>query len=188
MKKYITTTFIVFAAFAANAQVSIGGKQSVEGDNDSTLLDFNSDSKGNKVAGTGANSQGIILPAVDNTANALAATTSYNNGTFLFDKSDKKVKMYENGVWVDLSGEGNDTRLVINTSGESSAEQGAIIGSKTSNAKGILVLEHPEKAMILPRIANPHTTVKNPYAGMMGYDTVSKSLAVFDGENWHYWK
>jgi hypothetical protein len=59
---------------------------------------------------------------------------------------------------------------------------------KISNAKGVLVLESADKAMILPKITNPHTTVKNPYPGMMCYDLTSKSLAVFDGANWNYWK
>lgn len=186
MTKYITTLFVVFAAYTANAQVSIGGKQSVEGT--STLLDFNSNTSGNKVEGTGANSQGIILPAVTDNTKALAAAATHNNGTFLFDKSDSKVKMYENDKWVELSDAGITTQITDNTSAESTQNQGAIIGSPTSDAKGVLVLESADKAVILPRIANPHTTVKSPYPGMICYDTVSKSLAVFNGEVWNYWK
>lgn len=178
MKKYITSTFVLLAMISANAQVSIGGKQVVEGA--STILDFNS---------TTSNTKGIILPAVDNLTKALPNTnTPNNNGTFLFDKSESKLKMFEKNDWVLLSDTGDKTKLILNTTDESSNEQGAIIGSPTSAAKGVLILESPNKAMILPRINTPHTNVKSPYAGMMCYDTASKSLAVFDGAKWNYWK
>lgn len=185
MKKSIYTLIFCVLATTASAQVSIGGKQSVEGT--TTILDFNSDTDGKKSDGT-ENSLGIILPAVENTTNTLAADTSQNNGTFLFDSSDKKVKMYENETWVALSEAGDNTQITVNNTKESSKDQGAIIGSPSSSAKGVLVLESADKAMILPRIANPHTTVKSPYPGMMCYDTVSKTLAVFNGSVWSYWK
>ena len=177
---------MLFAAFAANAQVSIGGKKSVEGN--STLLDFNSDASGNKVEGTGTNTFGIIVPAVEDLTKVLADAPENNHGTFLFDKNDSKMKMYEDGIWKNLGEAGDKTKLVSNTSAEQTSQHGTIIGSPTSDAKGALILESSNKAMILPRIANPHLTVKSPYAGMMCYDTVSKSLAVFDGANWNYWK
>ena len=159
-----------------NAQVAIG-KESINGT--STLLDFYDQAD---------NFRGIILPAVDNINNALATTPANNNGTFLFDKSDSKIKMYENGAWVVLSDEGNKTQIVNNTTTENTQNQGVIIGSDTSNAKGVLVLESADKALILPHIAKPHETVKSPYPGMMCYDTEGKVLAVFDGKVWNYWK
>lgn len=177
MKKIIfTITFFSLVNFA-NAQVSIGGKQSVEGN--STILDFNS---------TAANTNGIILPAVENLIKALATTPAENNGTFLFDRNTGIVKMYENNKWVNLSGTGSSALITVNTTTESPQNQGAIIGSRTSNAKGILVLESADKAMILPRIANPHLTVKGPYPGMMCFDTASNTIALFDGSVWNYWK
>lgn len=173
MKKYIITSLVLFAAIAANGQVAIG-KEDINGS--STILDFYD----------GANNfRGIILPAVQATPTSLSAA---NNGTFLFDVSEKKIKMYENGTWIDLSEEGDITNLEVNTSDENNQEQGVIIGSETSEAKGVLVLESTDKAMILPKISNPHETVKSPYPGMMCYDTVSKSLAIFDGKVWNYWK
>lgn len=177
VKKNITTIFVLLAVFTANAQISIGGKQSVDGA--ATILDFND---------VATNTMGIILPSVDNLTNSLASTPANNNGTFLFDKSAGKVKMYENNAWVDLSSAGNASQIVANGSNESASNQGAIIGSETSDAKGVLVLESANKAMILPKIANPHINVKSPYPGMMCYDTVSKSLALFDGSVWNYWK
>ena len=167
---------LLFVAATLNAQVAIG-KESTNGN--STLLDFYDLTD---------NFRGIILPAVDNVSNALSSVSSNNNGTFLFDKSDKKLKMYENDTWVDLSDEGDDTNLLVNTSNENSQQQGVIIGSEISDAKGVLVLESNDKALILPKIANPHTTVKTPYPGMMCYDTVGKVLAVFDGKVWNYWR
>ncbi|WP_353117470.1 hypothetical protein [Myroides odoratus] len=53
---------------------------------------------------------------------------------------------------------------------------------------GIVVLEGSTKALVLPKIMNPHLTVKSPYPGMMCYDSNRKALAVFDGVLWNYWK
>lgn len=176
IKKTFIIAFSTLAIFAS-AQISIGGKQTVEGN--STLLDFND---------TTTNTSGIILPAVSNVSGAIATTSTNNNGTFLFDKNTGKVRMYENSTWVDLSDVGDQSSIISNDSDESPQNQGAIMGSDTSNAKGVLVLESSDKAIILPRIANPHLNVKNPYPGMLCYDTVGKVLAVFNGSVWSYWK
>lgn len=158
-------------------QVAIG-KNTIT--NASVLLEFNNDL---------ANKKGIILSSVENVNNALSATSpSSNNGTFLFDRSDDRVKMYENQSWVVLSDPGSEAGITPNTSAETTESQGAIIGEPTSSAKGVLVLESSNKALVLPWIQNPHLTVLNPYPGMMCYDTTSRSLAVFDGTVWNYWK
>ncbi|MGX5687092.1 hypothetical protein ACWKWW_21295 [Chryseobacterium cucumeris] len=151
------------------AQVAIG-KQSVDGN--STVLDFDN------VAG---NTKGIILPATSG-----FPAGSLENGTFIFDVTDNKVKMYENDVWKSLSDAGNSSVVIANNSAETG--KGVIMGEAASTADGVLVLESQNKAMILPQIAAPHLNVKNPYPGMMCYDTVSKTLAVFDGSVWNYWK
>ncbi|GGG61429.1 hypothetical protein BXY58_2284 [Epilithonimonas arachidiradicis] len=177
MKKIIYNIMFCAIAGIVNAQVSIGGKLNVDGA--STLLDFNSIS---------SNTNGIILPAVDDTANALNSVTSDNNGTFLFDKSNNRVRMYENSTWVNLSDQGVSSSIVPNASDESNSNSGVIVGAETSNAKGVFILEASDKAMILPKIANPHLTVKSPYPGMLCYDTVGRAIAVFDGNVWSYWK
>lgn len=179
MKKTLYAFAFAFASFSSFVfgQVALG-KQSVSGT--TTILDFDN---------AAGNTKGIILPAVENTNTALAATVANNNGTFLFDKSDKKVKMYENNQWVNLSDMGAVTTALASNSNTSSENgKGVIIGSSTTPAKGVLILESTTKAMILPQVANPHTSVKSPYPGMMCYDTTSKTLAVFDGVNWNYWK
>lgn len=173
-KVIINSLILVLLADFASGQVSIGGKQTIEGN--STILDFNSQT---------GNVKGIILPAVDDLSKALSSDPASNNGTFLYNKANQKIQMYENNVWKDLSDTGSSNNLVINTSDEKSG--GAIIGSSTSAAKGILILESSDKAMILPRISEPHKNVKSPYPGMMCFDTVSRTLAVFDGMKWNYW-
>ena len=156
-----------------NAQTAIG-KKTVDGTN--TLLDFYDNLD---------NVKGIILPAL-----SAAPTIDLVNGTFYFNVTEKKVKMRQNNSWVNLSDEGNISSLVLNTTEEIilENESGSIIGSKSSNAKGVLVLESSNKAMVLPKITNPESTVVNPYPGMMCYDLATKSLAVFDGDVWNYWK
>lgn len=154
-----------------SGQIGIA-KSTVNGS--STILDFND------VPG---NTKGLILPAVDRTP---AGLNSSDNGTFVFDRSDAKIKMFENNAWRSLSDSGRSSSILSNASPETGTK--IIVGSPTTNASGIFILESPDKAMILPQIANPHLFVKTPYPGMMCYDTVSKSLALFDGAVWSYWK
>lgn len=174
MKKIIfCLLFSQFTLFSV-AQVAIG-KNTVEGTN--TLLDFNN---------TLTNTSGIILPALETSPLGLPTA---NNGTFIFDRTLKKVRMFENNSWVDLTDEGDETAIQLNTASDNTAvTTGVIVGSETSDANGVLILESTNKAMILPKINRPHENVKSPYAGMMCYDTESKSLAIFDGTNWSYWK
>lgn len=162
---------IIFLGGIINAQVAIG-KENVS--NESTLLEFED---------SATNTLGIILPSVLD-----ASTITVQNGTFLFDVATKKVRMFENSSWIDLSIVGDDSNLIIDPSNENTNSTGVIIGSETTTTPGVLVLEATDKAMVLPKIENPHLTVKSPYAGMMCYDTASKSLAIFDGINWNYWK
>lgn len=176
MKNFIYTAFLVVMGLNLEAQVVIG-KTTVS--NPSVLLEFDDAEN---------NTKGIILSAVANLNNVLGNNPAANNGTFLFDKTDDRVKMYEDGIWVNLSDPGSETKIVPNTSDENNPNQGAIIGARSTNAKGVLVLESPNKAMVLPWIQNPHLNVKEPYPGMICYDTASRTLAVFDGVVWSYWK
>lgn len=167
MKKLILNIVAVVLGLAVNAQTGIETKTvgSV-----STVLDF--------PKGT---AKGIILPAVE------TLPASPENGTFLFDKNDRKLKMRQAGIWVDLSDSGSLTGVVPYSGTEDNGKK-TVMGSRTSDADGVLVLESTNKALVLPHVANPHLTVKSPYAGMMCYDTVRKALAVFDGVVWNYWK
>lgn len=169
MKKFLIILIIALGiANTTNAQTGIETKIT----SPSAVLEF--------ASGT---TKGIILPAVQ----TLPASPA--NGTFLFDAStaEKKIKMFENGGWVSLSSTGNTANLVP-YSGLTDNNKKTIIGALNSNADGVLVLESTNKALVLPKISNPHSTVKSPYPGMMCYDTNRNALAVFDGNAWNYWK
>ena len=155
--------------FAVNAQTAIDKKTT----NVSSVLDF--------ATGT---TKGIILPAIE------TLPTTPANGTFLFDKVAKIVKMYQNGAWVNLSDVGDIAGIVPIAPYSGTVDNGkqTVIGSRETAVDGVLVLESADKALVLPKISNPHLNVKNPYPGMMCYDTNRKALAVFDGKVWNYWK
>ncbi|PIF46616.1 hypothetical protein CLU96_3654 [Chryseobacterium sp. 52] len=163
----IAVASVIFGSLSAQIAIE---KQTIDGN--STILDFNS---------TSANTKGLILPAIQGLPAGNPA-----NGTFIFDRSDDKVKVYENNTWKALSDTGNSSAILVNTSDETG--NGVVIGVQPGNADGVFVLEAPDKAMILPKIVSPHLNVKNPYPGMICYDTASKTLAVFDGTVWNYWK
>lgn len=170
MKKYLILSIFSFGfCTVSNSQTAIE-KQTVS--SPSVILDFNS--------GT---TKGIILPAVQ------TLPISPANGTFLFDArtAEKKIKMFQNGGWVELSGAGSITNLVP-YSGMVDNNKKTVMGALESNADGVLVLESSNKALVLPQIENPHLTVKSPYPGMLCYDTNRNALAVFDGLVWNYWK
>lgn len=196
---------ILFCSLAtmASGQVAIG-KTEVTGN--STLLEFVESGppilakQGNKAS---ALYQGIILSAVEKEPVFTVTTgvSSPNNGTFVFDRTSKTVKVFENNVWKDLTdlGDSSQADANANTSDETTSNQGAIIGASTSDATGVLVLESPNKALILPHVYQPDTMVKSPYPGMIVFEIldgelagetpiVSKgNIAIFDGTNWNYW-
>ncbi|PZU79776.1 MAG: hypothetical protein DI529_17230 [Chryseobacterium sp.] len=132
----------------------------------------------------GSENRGFVLPWVTNAANVLNAV----NGTFIFDVNDKKIKVYESNVWKDLTVNTNgaaDTTLQDSLTEQTGAK--VSIGAVTSTP-GILVLEDTDKAMILPKVANPHLNIVSPTSGMLVYDTTKKMLVVFNGTVWTFWK
>lgn len=154
------------------AQVAIG-KSSVT--NNSVLLEFGSEAKG------------IILPSVDSAPGAVG-------GTLLFDITNNSVKVLEekngglNDNWTNLTEneEPGVAHPFINAGPD--VGQGVIIGDDTSIKDGVLVLESTTRAMVLPKVANPHLTMPGVIAGTIVYDTAAAMLAVYDGANWSYWK
>ncbi len=125
--------------------------------------------------------KGIILPYVT----SQSAVTALG-GTLIFDANDKKVKYHNTDGWVDLS---INAGTVDTTSQDSLAEDGGgvILGSNTSTADGVLVLESSDKAVILPNVANPHLNIAKPEPGTVVYDTTSKTIAFYNGTQWSYW-
>ncbi|MFN7044811.1 MAG: hypothetical protein ACK4M1_06410 [Flavobacterium sp.] len=167
MKKiYLFSAFCI--SFLVHSQVGIG-KASVDGDG---ILDFEFPATG-----------GIVLPAVTNIPFGPGAT----NGTLVYDYNEGCVKFRQNNQWIKLSFEsGNTSNINLNTSVDNG--NGVIIGSNTSSAEGVLVLESQNKALILPKIDSPHLNLINPHPGTICYDTRNKTLVVFDGSKWYHWK
>ncbi|PKF75968.1 hypothetical protein [Chryseobacterium sp. PMSZPI] len=166
MKKIIVIITLFYTG-VVSAQIAVE-KAQVDGDG---LLDFPANT-----------TKGILLPIVE------TLPTDAVGGTLLMDKNDKTLKMNVESSWVLLSDQGSITNAVFNTGEEIPGQNRIIMGANTTTAPGVLVLESSNKALILPKIAAPHTNVKSPYPGMICYDTVSKSMAVFDGLKWSYWK
>lgn len=170
----IITILLGTVFYTANAQIAIG-KDNVT--NSSVLLEF------------GTASKGIIVPQVTSSTGAVA-------GTFVFDANDRMVKVREarnngtNSNWTNLTQ--NSVQGVLhnftNSGTENAQTNGVVIGSETSTKPGALVLESTTKALVLPKVANPHSTMSGSIAGTIVYDTASGTLAVYDGVNWSYWK
>ena len=181
--KNIIALLTLTVSTCAFAQVAIG-KSAVT--NTSVSLEF-----GDYVAGQG---KGIIVPWA-------TPQTNMQQGTILFDTSDKIMKYHKaDGSWFNLTknetttveGQANyDTTGVVNTTLQASLtdkpDAKAAIGTPTSTP-GILVLEDANKAMVLPKVPSPHLNIINPEPGMMVYDTTTKQLAVFNGKVWSFWK
>lgn len=168
MKKIIIIFIILTAVFAGSeiqAQVAIG-KQTIT--NQSVLLEFNADPKG------------ILLPSVPSAPGAVG-------GTFVFNTTSKSVQVFQDTSWTDLTDVNQGIAHSFSNAG-SDIGSGVIIGANTTTKSGALILESTTKAMVLPQVVNPHLAIRGAIAGTMVYDTVSDTLAVYDGANWSYWR
>lgn len=176
MKNIFTTLSIVCFSVLGYSQVIIGDAVGTATDKTSVLLEFAN--IGNK---------GIVLPYVT------TLPASPTPGTIVLDAStatSARVKYY-NGSWVDLSGQNADisSALINQPIITEDAAAKAIIGSPTSTADGVLVLESPNKALVLPIVIDVNN-IPSPSPGMMVYinKVGAKRLAVFNGANWSFWK
>jgi len=176
MKKLIM--LIVLMAFKNNiaAQVIFGDAVGSAVDKTSVLMEFSN-----------AGNRGLILPYV---TDKTAITTP---GSIIFDAStatSAKAKYYNGTSWIDLSVQpANATSyLSIQPPARDNANSKVIIGSSSSSADGILVLESTTKAMVLP-IATSYQNIINPAPGTMVLlsNGPLKTLAVYNGEQWSFW-
>lgn len=126
------------------------------------------------------NTKGIILPRVVNTS----TMTNVTPGTIVFDLNTSKVK-YNDGFWKELSDFTGISPTL--TTGSDMPNAKVIIGNQSSEADGVLVLESSTKALILPHVSNPVTSVKSPAAGMMVYDPIKKMMCIYNGKEWFFW-
>lgn len=171
--KYSQFTYLIFFIFFAKitkAQISINTELPRSA---ATILDFKHDPN---------NTMGMVLPIVDTTA------TTMIPGTLLLDKSDKRIKYKKENEWVSLSYvDGNLDQHIPNPSPDTM--QSTYIGDTPNLAvQGVLVLESPNKAMVLPNVKDPIINVKNPYPGMICYDPTTKALFLYDGRYWNIWR
>lgn len=166
MNRLIFTILMLITNLAIYSQVGIE-TTSIHAD---ALLDFP----------VGQN-KGIVLPMVETLPTGSGAT----NGTFLIDKTDGRVKVRQNGVWLNLTGTSSLSSYSVNPSPDTA--EGVIIGATSSSATGVLVLESTSKALMLPKVVSPHINIKSPYPGLMCYDTTKNAVAVFNGTAWYYW-
>lgn len=147
------------------SQVGIG----IENVRGANLLDFGKNTV-----------NGIVLPYNFTTENAV-------EGTLRVEANTAKIQYFNNETWVDLT----DAGLIntdLNSGSESDSTQGVIIADKETNTPGVLVLESESKGMVLPQIDNPHLTIVNPPTGMICYDPINKTIAMFNGVNWFFYK
>ncbi|REC40072.1 hypothetical protein [Chryseobacterium sp. 5_R23647] len=177
--KIIKTAIILGFSFfytSAFSQIIIGDAVGTATNKTSVLLEFANE--GNK---------GIILPYVRTLPN------SPSEGTLLLDAvtpSQSRVKYYNGTSWVDLSRQNGDVTSALTAQPTASEVSGAkvIIGSNTTAANGVLVLESANKAMVLPMVSDVNN-IPSPSAGMMVYvnKAGSKRLAVYNGSRWSFW-
>ncbi|WP_026038864.1 hypothetical protein [Myroides injenensis] len=171
-KKTIVLIFSLFVGTHCFAQSAVG-KFEVEGED--VLLDFKQD-----------DNRGIILSWVTNEN----VVVNPSGGTLIYDSNDKKVKYYRSGAfkkWEDLSVNSGEVDLSIQEGIEDKGDF-TIIGDQSSTASGVLVLEANNKALVLPKMNDPHLNIKSPAAGTIVYDKKSKMICVFNGKEWAFWK
>lgn len=166
MKKIILTIALVTVGML-QAQIAIG-KDDVDG---SGILDF----------ATG-DARGIMLPRV---TEAAGITTP---GTLYYDADLMKV-ICKGHTEEDLSVKEGEFAMTATYTALDEEGDGVILGdgSGAPVPEGVLVLDDPARALILPKVASPHLNIKNPEAGLICYDTDSDMLAVYDGKQWAFW-
>lgn len=179
----VSVSSLVFSHVRIGATNSVGNVTS-----NSVLLEFGTD-----------DDKGIILPYVETVP---TGANDAKGGTLIFDVSattEYKVKVKnENAGWTDLSKTSGYNTSIANivktpqtTPLADKAGAKAIIGNSASTTDGVLVLDSPNKAMVLP-IVSSYTTIKNPSPGMMAFlkgATADKHrLIVFNGQKWAFWK
>lgn len=186
MTKKIILSGLILYSIQAFSQIIIGDAVGTAATKTSVLLEF-----------ANTNNKGIVIPYVR------TIPSSPTEGTILLDTSTPtavRVKYYNanttpgsNG-WSDLSGQTADISTLLTeqpTIAQAPELTGskAIIGSDTSSADGVLVLESNTKAMVLPMVTSTDN-IQSPSPGMMVYinKAGAKRLAVFNGSKWSYWK
>ncbi len=209
MKKIFFTASI-FMGGLLFSQVAIG-KSSISTladgvtPNPNISLEFGTGNRGIVVPWTTKNDKSATNPGYTGMSTGTAAAVA---GTLFFDLEDYRFRVKGNGTdWFTLSengtgDNGSGTSITITgTTGTNTSTNRTIqdnktellsartkIGSADTGAPGILVLEDSNKAMVLPKVANPAASIVSPSPGMVVYDTTSQTVAFFNGTVWNYLK
>ena len=194
LKKVIILSLIIASANAFS-QVIIGDAVGTASTKTSVLLEFAAQAAGSNTG------KGLILPYVRTLPTAASTMVE---GTIVLDASTPsaaRIKYYNGNTtsgtngWVDLSGQDANLTTLLSATQPTVAQapelvgSKAIIGSDTSAADGVLVLESTTKAMVLPTVADVQD-IPSPSPGMMVYINKAgvKRLAVYNGSKWSFWK
>ncbi|WP_124640953.1 hypothetical protein [Amniculibacterium aquaticum] len=183
MKNLILSISLMISGMAFS-QVIIGDQTGTASNKTSVLLEFAANQN-----------KGIILPYITEDLTAPAVNAKMEAGTIALDArnpSNTRVKFYNGTSWTDLSGRDGNLGTALNIQPNTITEsttKGAIIGSSSTTANGVLVLESSTKAMVLPQVESTNDII-SPAPGMMVYikKDGAKRLAVFNGSVWSYWK
>jgi hypothetical protein len=170
MKSIIYLSVIVFLTMSLQAQdlkLAIG-KTTIDGD---AILDF-----GNEVRGM------VISPIND----VSAMSPPPSAGTIAFDGNTGSFRFFDGTSWSNIAegGEITGCHAEANNSDDTFKQ---IIGAETSSTNGVLIFgkdSGEDQALVLPRLANGNLRFNNPVTGLMYYDTVLKSVMVFNGNSW----
>lgn len=163
MKNILYITFICLLS-TASAQVAIG-KSTVDG---SGILDFAENTN-----------MALILPQTNDGIVGV-------KGSLVYNIVEKKVQFYDGTTWKDLSIKtGNVDTSEID--GYTERGNSIIIGDAATADDGVLVLNMPEKALILPKNITPWENIKNPEPGTITYDTNANLICVYNGVEWTFW-
>lgn len=176
MNKNFLFILFVFMSTTAVAQVIFGDNAGTAGNKTSVLLEFSS-----------AGNRGLILPYITDKSGSATAGSIILNAT---TPSAARVEYYNGTMWVDLSVQTANVSsyLTIQPPVKENTSSKVIIGSATSSADGILVLESSTKAMVLP-IVSSYQDIINPAPGMIALMNNGgiKTLAVYNGAQWSFW-
>lgn len=176
MKKILLLPLFVFLTDTFSAQVIFGDNVGTAANKTSVLMEFSN-----------AGNRGIILPYITDKTGLTTPGSIILNAT---TPTAAKVEYYNGTTWVDLSVQTANVSafLGIQPAAKENANAKMIIGSATSTANGILVLESANKAMVLPIISS-YQDIVNPAPGMMALVNNGgiKTLAVYNGNQWSFW-
>lgn len=207
--KSIVLSILIMLTGTIKSQIIIGNNNPESVSTDSkALLSFSSEN------------MGIILPIIDSAnENASANNTVRVPGALYVSRAERSIRVYAFPSVQDPTGIISLTSplpsaVVLPTANpieETTQNTGVIMGAVETTQKGILVLEHEAKTLVLPLIGTvaqpPHKFVKSPYIGTIGFaetenavfpttKPTKKMLWVYNGGDnsingagqWHMWR